>query len=216
MLISRTIHQAGKWPLVVRVGEQYQLLVDKVVIGEGLCGLTVQVVLRRDNRTYSKSSLKTELKSRNGWQWLGRYLRQVVLSALAPVVHEIGQPFFPLIHFLFAKGLKKRGKNWIIYIPNINCILASNLWWIKLCVMWVYIMKMSKRCATSYKGDSFIVFRTSVLEWDTVSLDITEILLGFLRCAGSQTCVVKVHKVRLFLRWRIINTQNYNPDKSQV
>lgn len=41
---------------------------------------------------------------------LGHYLRQVVLPALAPVDHEVGQPLFPLLHFLFAKGLDKHMK----------------------------------------------------------------------------------------------------------
>lgn len=53
-IISRTVHQAGDWPLIVRVGEKYQLLVDKVVVGEGLGGLTIQVVLWRDQR-YSET-----------------------------------------------------------------------------------------------------------------------------------------------------------------
>lgn len=38
------------------------------------------------------------------------YLRQVVLPALAPVDHEVGQPLFPLIHFLLAKGLGQKKK----------------------------------------------------------------------------------------------------------
>lgn len=42
---SLTVHQAGDGPLVVRVREENQLLVDKVVVGEGLGGLSVQVVL---------------------------------------------------------------------------------------------------------------------------------------------------------------------------
>lgn len=50
IIVSRTVHQAGDWPLVVRVGEKYQLLVDKVIVGERLGGLTIQVVLRRDRK----------------------------------------------------------------------------------------------------------------------------------------------------------------------
>ena len=40
-VVSRTIHQAGNWPLIVRVGEKHQLLVDKVVVGKGFGGLTI-------------------------------------------------------------------------------------------------------------------------------------------------------------------------------
>lgn len=43
--VPPTVHQAGDGPLVVRVGEKYQLLVDKIVVREGFGGLTVQIVL---------------------------------------------------------------------------------------------------------------------------------------------------------------------------
>lgn len=36
------------------------------------------------------------------------HLRQVVLPALAPVDHEVGQPLFTLIHLLFAEGLRSQ------------------------------------------------------------------------------------------------------------
>lgn len=56
----------------------------------------------------------------------------------------------------------------------------------------------------SYKGDSFIVFRSGVFEWDTVSLHVREVLLGFLRCAGSQTWMDEGHKIRKPIRYSII------------
>ena len=40
-----TVHQAGEGALVVRVGELHQLLVDKIVVGQGLGGLAVEVLL---------------------------------------------------------------------------------------------------------------------------------------------------------------------------
>lgn len=67
------------------------------------------------------------MKFTNCWE---RYLRQVVSPALAPVHHEGGQPLFPLIHFLLAKGLsktKKRHKNQMLTLPNINYIQTRKL-----------------------------------------------------------------------------------------
>lgn len=43
------------------------------------------------------------------------------------------------------------------------------------------------KCVISYKGDSLIVFRSRVLEWNTVPLHISKVLLRFLGCAGTQT-----------------------------
>ena len=131
-------------------------------------------------------------------------LWQVVLLALAPVNHELGEPLFPLFHFLPAKGLAKRKYAKIrCRHSTTNCILTRifyitysvpcpyftgytlNLMWSPSWSHW--LRNELNRCVTSYKGDSFIVFRSGVLEWNTVSLHIREILLGFLRCAGTQT-----------------------------
>lgn len=35
------------------------------------------------------------------------YIWEVVLPALAPVVHKVCEPLLPLIHLLLAKGLNK-------------------------------------------------------------------------------------------------------------
>lgn len=68
------------------------------------------------------------------------------------------------------------------------------------------LLNEPNRRVTSYQGDSFIVFRSRVLEWDTVSLHIREVLLGFLRCAGSQTWMDKGHNI---LERAIIMAQDY-------
>lgn len=60
--------------------------------------------------------------------------------------------------------------------------------------------------ARSYKGDSFIVFRSRVFEWDTVSLHIREVFLGFLRCACSQTWLDEGHKRKTPIRYSLILT----------
>lgn len=53
-LTSHTVYQARDWPLIVRVGEKYQLLVDKIIVGEILGGLTIQVVLGKKTKTQWK------------------------------------------------------------------------------------------------------------------------------------------------------------------
>lgn len=45
LIFLHTIHQTWDRPLIVRVGEEHQLLIDKVVVREELCGLSVQIVL---------------------------------------------------------------------------------------------------------------------------------------------------------------------------
>lgn len=110
IIISRTIHQTGDWPLIVRIREKHQLFVDKVIVGEGHGGLAIQVVLWRD-QIFSEAQQEAEahqVRLTNCWR---RYLWQVVLPALAPVGHEVGQPLFPLFHFLFTKGLNKNTKS---------------------------------------------------------------------------------------------------------
>lgn len=58
----------------------------------------------------------------------------------------------------------------------------------------------------NYKGNSFIVFRASVFEWNTVSLHIREVLLGFLRRASSQTWMDEDSKDREPIRYCTIKT----------
>ena len=43
-----TVHHAGEGALVIGVGEEHQLLVDKFVVGQRGGVLAVQVVLRRE------------------------------------------------------------------------------------------------------------------------------------------------------------------------
>lgn len=49
------------------------------------------------------------------------------------------------------------------------------------------MIQVEEEAKCSYKGDRFIIFRSRIFKRDTVSLHIREVLLGFLRCAGSQT-----------------------------
>lgn len=51
----------------------------------------------------------------------------------------------------------------------------------------VEMIQVEEEAKCSYKGDSFIIFRSRIFKRDTVSLHIREVLLGFLRCASSQT-----------------------------
>lgn len=94
---------------------------------------------------------------------MGLYLWKVVLLALAPVIHEVGEPFFPLIHLLLAKGL-------------LNNVSPSNM---RQTISYV-CQHVKDRLGSSYKGDSVVISRARVLKRDTMSLHIQEVLLGFL------------------------------------
>lgn len=56
----------------------------------------------------------------------------------------------------------------------------------------------------SYKGDSFVVLRSSVFEGNTVSLHVREVLLGLLGRAGSQTWMDEGNRRRKPIRYSMI------------
>ena len=51
----RTIHQGGQGPLIVRVGEEDELLVDEVIVGQVPGLRSIQVLLEGESRMSSQS-----------------------------------------------------------------------------------------------------------------------------------------------------------------